>query len=78
MAEFAAGAGEQSWLVPLIGVISAVAAIIVTLNAAMTAYSGVNAGIVAVAQGSVNLAFLPVIAVIVADAVIALLVMVGQ
>ena len=60
---------------PLIGVIGAVAAIIVTLNAAMTAYS-VVAGIVAVAQGSMNLAFLPVIAVIVAViAVIALLAM---
>lgn len=73
LAEFATWVqANSSWLVPLIG---AVAAVIVTLNAAMTAYS-VVAGIVAVAQGSVNLAFLPVIAVIVAViAVIALLAM---
>lgn len=73
LAEFATWVQQNtSWLTPLIGVIAAVAAIIVTLNAAMTAYS-VVAGIVAVAQGSLNLAFLPVIAVIVAViAVIAL------
>ena len=48
---------------------------IVTLNAAMTAYS-VVAGIVAAAQGAVNLAFLPVVAVILAIvAVIAVLAM---
>ena len=76
LAEFATWVqANSSWLVPLIGVIGAVAAIIVPLNAAMTAYS-VVAGIVAVAQGSMNLAFLPVIAVIVAViAVIALLAM---
>lgn len=76
LAEFATWVQQNtSWLTPLIGVIAAVAAIIVTLNAAMTAYS-VVAGLVAIAQGSVNLAFLPVIAVIVAViAVIALLVM---
>ncbi len=66
---------NTSWLGPLVGVIAAVAAVIVTLNAAMTAYS-VVAGIVAAAQGAVNLAFLPVVAVILAIvAVIAVLVM---
>lgn len=66
---------NTSWLGPLVGVIAAVAAVIVTMNAAMTAYS-VVAGIVAAAQGAVNLAFLPVVAVILAIvAVIAVLVM---
>lgn len=76
LAEFATWVqNNTSWLTPLIGVIAAVAAIIVVLNAAMTAYS-VVAGIVAIAQGSVNLAFLPVVAVILAViAAIALLVM---
>lgn len=66
---------NTSWLGPLVGVIAAVAAVIVTLNAAMTAYSTV-AGIVAIAQGSLNLAFLPIIAVVLAVvAAIAVLVM---
>ena len=57
LAEFATWVQQNtSWLVPLIGVIAAVAAVIITLNAAMTAYSAV-ATIVAIAQGSVNLAF---------------------
>ncbi len=54
---------NTSWLVPLVGAITAVAAVIVTLNAAMSAYS-VVAGIVAAAQGAVNVAFLPIAAII--------------
>ena len=66
---------NTSWLTPLVAVIAGVAAVIVTLNAAMTAYS-VVAAIVAAAQGAVNLSFLPVVAVILAIvAAIAVLVM---
>lgn len=59
---------NASWLTPLATVLGVVAAAIIGVNAAMSAYSAV-AAIVAVAQGAVNVAFLPVIAIIAAIAV---------
>lgn len=59
---------NASWLTPLATVLGVVAAAIIGVNAAMSAYAAV-AAIVAVAQGAVNVAFLPVIAIIAAIAV---------
>ena len=59
---------NSSWLTPLATVLGVVAAAIIGVNAAMSAYAAV-AAIVAVAQGAVNVAFLPVIAIIAAIAV---------
>lgn len=65
---------NSAWLVPLATAIGAVAAVIVTINAAMSAYAAV-AGVVAAAQTALNLAMAPTLGVILAIiAVIALLV----
>ncbi|OZG62691.1 tape measure protein [Bifidobacterium lemurum] len=56
---------NSAWLTPLAVVVGVVAAAIIGVNAAMSAYAAV-AAIVAVAQGAVNVAFLPVAAIIAA------------
>ena len=56
---------NSSWLTPLAVVLGVVAAAVLGVNAAMSAYAAV-AAVVAVAQGAVNVAFLPVIAIIAA------------
>lgn len=56
---------NSAWLTPFAVVLGVVAAAILGINAAMGAYAAVSAA-VAVAQGAVNLAFLPVTAIIMA------------
>lgn len=54
---------NTSWLTPLAIAIGVAAGAILAINAAMSAYAAVTAA-VAVAQGALNVAFLPIIAII--------------